>query len=271
MKQKCYRYKIFYPSGNDTAIVYGTDFSPAEQKSINDAIMKNHPNVEQVGFVSVNSDTPTFCMAGGGFCGNGLRAAVWHFLDRNPSTLNISVPGVSNCIPGGIFDNGNVWIEVPEPEKTTFTQLGNGLSLVEMTGVSHIIMSPMASSSFLLLDEEERCSVAKNILEQANLIERVSCGVIFSKKTENGYKIYPCVHDLGMDTMKQETACGTGSVAFAMALSLDQLRSVSLAIEQISGKVITASVELLGGKIHRAIISGSVRSEDVIHHGFIRI
>ena len=44
------KYVIAVPGGNDTALVYGTDYTPEQKKKINDAIMAKHSNVEQVGF-----------------------------------------------------------------------------------------------------------------------------------------------------------------------------------------------------------------------------
>ena len=271
MTPKIYRYQLFYPSGNDTAIVYGTDFSATEQLQINNAIMDRHPNVEQVGFVSVNTLTPIFFMAGGGFCGNGFRSAVWHFLQGVPSTIQITIPNIAGNVLGGISNDGNVWVEVPRPEIIRVIHIEEGLSLVELIGVSHIVVSPAKSRSIIFLDEEERCSSAKKLLEQVGLIERVTCGVIYTQKTEKGYRIVPCVHDLGVDTMKQETACGTGSIAAVIAISVIQRKSVSLMVEQPSGERISASVKLSNGRIQRAIISGKVKSDGEIYTGAIII
>lgn len=46
------KYLIYRPAGNDTALVYGTNYTKEMKKKINDSIMKKHSNVEQVGFIN---------------------------------------------------------------------------------------------------------------------------------------------------------------------------------------------------------------------------
>ena len=74
------KYAICRPGGNDTALVYGSDYTQEQKKCINDAIMKKHSNVEQVGFIDFNKK-PELQMAGGEFCGNATRSAANLYLD----------------------------------------------------------------------------------------------------------------------------------------------------------------------------------------------
>lgn len=67
-------YEILNPSGNITALV--TEDVPREKyKEISDEIMKNDPNIEQVGFLKKYSNSIfRLEMAGFEFCGNASRA-----------------------------------------------------------------------------------------------------------------------------------------------------------------------------------------------------
>lgn len=73
MKKTQLTVTILYPGGNTTAIVEGIPSSQLERKRINDAIMKQFPKVEQVGFL--DRSKPLLQMAGGEFCGNATRSA----------------------------------------------------------------------------------------------------------------------------------------------------------------------------------------------------
>lgn len=74
------KYNIYYPSGNTTALVIGSDYLQF-RKRINESIMKMHNNIEQVGFVFVENDVYKLEMAGGEFCGNATRSAAYYFLN----------------------------------------------------------------------------------------------------------------------------------------------------------------------------------------------
>lgn len=58
-------YQIFVPGGNDTAFVFGTDYTKEGKKIINNVIMQKEKNVEQVGFLG-EKEAPELIMAEGG-------------------------------------------------------------------------------------------------------------------------------------------------------------------------------------------------------------
>ena len=87
---KDYDYKIYIPSGNPTALVFGLEKDPARRKEINDEIMAQYDDfVEQVGFVNTDIKNPELMMAGGEFCGNATRSAVKYYLNDKQGDLNI--------------------------------------------------------------------------------------------------------------------------------------------------------------------------------------
>ena len=68
------RYSVFDPTGNITALVRDP-VAPLQQPVIAAGIMRKHPEVEQVGFVSFDGALPALRMAGGEFCGNASMSA----------------------------------------------------------------------------------------------------------------------------------------------------------------------------------------------------
>ena len=92
-------YKIFDPTGNITALVE-TVVETDQQAKISAEIMRMHPEVEQVGFVSFDSDGSEdsrdkeqaahvrLRMAGGEFCGNATMSAAALFLIRRAAGEN---------------------------------------------------------------------------------------------------------------------------------------------------------------------------------------
>ncbi len=79
------KYSILNPTGNITALVE-SPIVPEEQPFLASLIMKRHPSVEQVGFVTFlenESEQVSLRMAGGEFCGNAsMCAAVLYLIQR---------------------------------------------------------------------------------------------------------------------------------------------------------------------------------------------
>ena len=71
-------YKVLNPGGNKTAIVFGNNYNKEERKIINTEILRNNKDVEQVGFISEKENKLE--MAGGEFCVNATRCAIWEYL-----------------------------------------------------------------------------------------------------------------------------------------------------------------------------------------------
>ena len=67
------KYSIYKPAGNDTALVYGTNYTKDQKKKINNVIMERHANIEQVGFIS--NANKELQMAGDQ--GGRKKAGVW--------------------------------------------------------------------------------------------------------------------------------------------------------------------------------------------------
>ena len=95
------KYSIYRPAGNDTAFVYGLEYTQEQRKKINDLIMAKHPNVEQVGFIELNHK-PELQMAGGEFCGNATRSAASIYLNGKSGDLQMFVNS-KDLINAGVY------------------------------------------------------------------------------------------------------------------------------------------------------------------------
>lgn len=215
------KYKLCIASGNPTALVHGQVDKAQAIK-----ILAEDPRVEQVGFLSGDEKTGyRLDMAGGEFCGNATRSAVFEFAKGKPCEMEISVSGCDSPIRGGVNEDGTVWAEMPE--MLGKEELPGGITLVRLPGITHAVLGSDDTESF-----EAILETIKNIEKNVPAI-----GIIGVK---NG-KMYPVVWVRSIDTLCRETACGSGITAAAYAFDS------SLKLMQPWGEYLTA--ELQNGKV----------------------
>ncbi|MCL2852886.1 MAG: hypothetical protein FWE20_07620 [Defluviitaleaceae bacterium] len=261
-----YRYKIFDPSGNVTALVMELVYDPGDRRRIQDAILERHKDVEQVGFISEDADLPELWMTGAEFCGNATRAAAWHYMGGLPGEMKIRVAGVDGELGVGIDDSLDVWAQMPVlRDKWNMQRIGEGMRLVEMEGIAHLVVAQRQSAKYLKkfdadseMCKEKLKASARELLERHELFDRDACGVVFCENVLDLLKIHPCVFINSAGTAYYEMACGSGSVAVAVAAAFLRGKSVNLPLLQPSMKIIEASVELRGGVISEATIRGRI-------------
>lgn len=95
-------YKLFNPGGNKTALVNGCNYTDIQKKLINKMIMEKYQFIEQVGFLSTKENKLE--MAGGEFCLNATRCAVYEYSNKAKDIKEISVSGTNNKIKGKVLD-----------------------------------------------------------------------------------------------------------------------------------------------------------------------
>jgi len=251
-----YSYRIFVPDGNTTALVMGIEPDAAERRRIQDEIMRRYGDVEQVGFISGDSGCPRLEMAGGEFCGNAVRAAAWHYLGGRPGEILIRSSGTGRALRAGVLEDLRVWTQMPVYESAEKVRvIEDGLYWAEMEGISHLVVSPRRA----VPEPARMLESAKNLLLRYDLYGGAACGVIFTERVSGALKIHPCVFVIPAGTAYYETACGSGSVAVALAAAALRGSSKKLPLLQPSGKIIEATVEYADKKILEARICGRVR------------
>lgn len=260
-RQTCViNYVISKPGGNDTAIVYGSDYTQEQKKCINDAIMKKNPNVEQVGFIDFKKK-PELQMAGGEFCGNATRSAAILYLDGKAGSIKIIVNG-KDVIDAGVYDNKNAWCEIPLYQGTdTITSNDDGIYFVKMNGMVCVVIQENIAEPYLQQKSKLK-EAGMNIIKKYNLEDNEAVGVMFCECIGGIVKINPVVWVKSIDTLFYETACGSGTTAVAMVKSFKEKKSLVVDIIQPSEMIITASITMENGRINKAIISGPVENDE---------
>lgn len=179
-------YCIFNPGGNITALVFDNKYNEEQRKAINDMILKKHKCVEQVGFIS--KDEMVLEMAGGEFCGNATRCAVKYYLNNNSGCeCMIKVSGIKDRLLAGIDDDNKVWVDIPI--KLVYESDIEGIKIIEIEGITHIVINEEQSKKYL--NNKENLKVyAKEIINKFKLNAK-AIGVLFTEIKDKFIKLYP--------------------------------------------------------------------------------
>lgn len=249
------RYSIYDPTGNITALVESmTDIE--DQPSAAESIMSLHPEVEQVGFVRFDAESPYNAglrMAGGEFCGNAaMCTAVSYYLKKkqenagafmpeSPSDILLKVSGSSvpvevrleECAEG-TFKTGILMPDCLEISSRRFTYKGRSeeLPVVVMEGISHVIISPDCGFYELMTCRTDAVSAIRTWCRNC-----AGMGLMFIKKTADATRLIPLVFIPGCDTMFWENSCASGSAAIGMYLSSQTGKDVDETLLQPGGSL----------------------------------
>ena len=198
--------EIYDLGGNTTALVTNR-LGDEEALIVAGKIMKNYPEVEQVGMIlDANQGFCTFRMMGGEFCGNACRA-VAEFMRRNYGFEECEI--VINGIKTKAKSNGRESeVVIPRDELVRRVESSGEQFIVYMNGITHIVIPQDFD------DTEKVAEQIKQDYEERNKITD-ALGVNFLV----GNKINPFVWVTKAKTFFNETACLGGSIAAAMLLN----------------------------------------------------
>ena len=254
-------YKILNPGGNKTALVKDENYTKEQKKMINNQILKENPEVEQVGFISQSENN--LQMAGGEFCVNATRCAIWEYLKGKCEQIELTVSGYQGKITGGINAQKDVYVDLEMNKKVSDILGKDGIfNFVKLDGICLAVVSEEDSKSYLknLRKDENR---AKNELKE---IMKTFCssenavGIILLEEEKAKIKINPVIWVKTIDTLYYETACGSGSLATAIYKNnLETTRN--LEILQPSGFRLKIELDVKQGVLQNARISGKVMEE----------
>ena len=250
------RYTILDPTGNITALVE-SPAAPAERPAAATALMRRHPQVEQVGFVrfadaeSEGVDA-ALSMAGGEFCGNAsLCAAALYLLRRGTAPgarerVWLRVSGASGPVETELRAEGenrfSAWVRMPralgtEEQSFSFEGMNGDLTLVRMEGISHLIV-PADSVFFALLSD--RSAAERAVRQWCTELRTEGLGLMFLEEGES-LRLTPLVYVPGSGTVFWENSCASGSSAVGMALAARNRQSVDLTLTEPGGTLRVAS------------------------------
>ena len=249
-------YRIFDPTGNITALVESP--VPAErQPTVAAALMRRHPEVEQVGFVrfaeAPGAETAgELRMAGGEFCGNAsMCAAALYLLRREEAGLPVPLGGTAALrlrVSGArrpvelrlrreTAESFRAEVRIPparaiRTQAFSFEDRSGVLPLVEMEGISHAVAEP--GSAFFAL-REDRDAAGRAVRAFCDTLGAEGLGLLFLEGSGPELFLTPLVYIPGSGTLFWENSCASGSAAVGMLLAARRGARVELRLREPAG------------------------------------
>ncbi len=202
--------------------------------------MRKNSQIEQVWFLSC--ETKTLVMAGGEFCANAARAAIWQLLAGKSWTTILSVSWYDGSVYGSVLDGGKVRLELKKDFCRSLRINDSLLGIVHLQWISHLIV-PMREE----LTIETLKDAAKWYLEKFWLLSYDAAGVMFISVVNNIISLYPVVWVRDMQTFIFESACGSGTIAYAL-YAYQLTKATHASVLQPSGSIL--EVEISDDLIH---------------------
>jgi diaminopimelate epimerase len=259
MKNVIQRIAIGYPGGNATAIVLD-NVTTMDKKWLNKMILRNWqlrfpdlPEIEQCCYVTepVNQEAIARVeMFGGEFCVNAARSVV-KLLAKPRGTGLIEVSGAQQPLQ----------FALNKKEVTLYTP---GLKMrYPMISIPEGVLVYLEGIVQLVVVDEITPPNLHEILEKLlkdkryNLASEKCVGVSFYNPTTGRADF--CVWVREVETIFDETACGSGTCAIGIVQAAAARTSVTLPVIQPSGETITAKVKYINDEIKNISISGGVK------------
>lgn len=195
-------YEIYNPGGNITALVIDNNYNKKDIKDINDYLLKKYKQVEQVAFLDI--DKNELKMAGGEFCINAARCALYYSINNfNKDEITFLDKKIR-----GIIDKDYISIKYDINKKLNDIIKTNDKTIVSLDGISIVILDKETND---LLLKQKSMNKIKSILESLNINEK-ALGIVLI----DDYTIDPYIWVKAIDTLYNETACGSASIATAL-------------------------------------------------------
>ena len=256
-------YCIFDPTGNITALVE-TEIDASEQPEVAAEIMREHHDVEQVGFVRMlpageDPDGAAVClrMAGGEFCGNATMSSAALYAKRNEEHFgdigfaDIKVEGIerpfsvqlrredASCWAAGVLMPPARSIDELRMTAEDYPAAEFGtLPVVRMEGIDHIMIEEQSFYYNLMDNRELTESMIRKI---CGVLGSECLGMMFLADGGKERSMTPLVYVPGADTMFWENSCASGSVAAGQYLAAKAGGAVSVALKEPGGTLVVES------------------------------
>lgn len=256
-------YCIFDPTGNITALVE-TEVEQAKQPAVAAEIMREHHDVEQVGFVRMHAGdrgpggaSACLRMAGGEFCGNATMSSAALYARRNEERFGeivdakILVDGIdepfsvqlrredASCWAAGVKMPPAKSIDELRMTAEDFPAAEFGtLPVVRMQGIDHIMIE---EKSFYYNLKDNRELTESLIRTICGVLGSDCLGMMFLADGGREREMTPLVYVPGADTMFWENSCASGSVAAGQYLAAASGEAVKIALKEPGGTLVVES------------------------------
>lgn len=260
-----YRYEKWDPNGNTT--LFFSDEVPASEKpsaeEIARALAPDQLDAEQAGFA--DNARRHLRMAGGEFCVNATLAFGAH-LDRlcgrgktNLRQYAVTVSGWPDDIGLTVEGEDSLWQVTADLtlQRNLLERISQDIVLVRLPGIKHLLVRVSSSLPAKIKD------AGLVYLTEHKLLDEDAAGVIFWKEPDvsdgsGTMSIWPVVRVRAVDTLYEETSCGSGSLALACLAYLTDGRS-ELSVVQPGGARLGIRMAGMSGTMFKAGVTGSVR------------
>ena len=265
------RYSLLDPTGNITALVESAVDADA-RPAVAAAVMRRHPEAEQLGFLRRTPGADVHAalqMAGGEFCGNAsMCAAALLFLDAPAAypaaddgsvSVLLRVSGARDAVEVRLRPEGadafRAAVRMPPALHIGETALAFGrqrapLPLVQMEGISHLILTPDCAFFSLLRDPE---AAGQAVRDWCAALGADCLGLMFLEGGVDALRLTPLVYVPGSGTLFWENSCASGSAAVGMLLASRRGTAVELHLAEPGGCLrvksdpVSGETRLLGG------------------------
>lgn len=266
MKENMYnleRLAVVYPSGNATAVVF--DKMPnIDVNKLNSELLKswqkknpNEPEIEQCCFVTIPKNKDAIArveMFGGEFCANATRGVIALLTKGANYNGKIEVSGASEPLGFKTVD-GDITLQMPLPSsKNIMIESAEECEIVRLDGITQLVVtdpSKLPSNKSL----EEFLGI---LIDKYGLNEEPAVGVSVYRSESSSAAF--CVWVNSVNTIFNETACGSGTAAIGIALTKQKDIGQKVSVNQPSGETIatTTTIDTKTGYVVDCSISGSV-------------
>lgn len=238
------KYHVFDPTGNITVLIEGE-----RDRAAADAVMKEVPDAEQVGFLTDGGLTLT--MAGGEFCGNASMCAAALYTERTGEReVTLRVSGAQMAVPVSVKGaNGQYYCTVEMPpvqkiEKCIMTHDGREYETfaVHMQGICHLIMTCPMEKEAAEAAAEKWCTQLLSDAVGLMFFDREKC------------ELKPLVFVKNAETLFWESSCASGTSAVGAYLAYTENREISADISEPAG-ILCVEADPTG----RVKLSGNVK------------
>lgn len=257
------RAAIVYPSGNTTAVVFD-QILDADRMDLNSRVMSawkvkeaTQPEIEQCCFVTLPKNLEAVArveMFGGEFCGNATRSVIQLITEGKDYQGMIEVSGVDRPLNFNV-SNGVIVVEMPLPQDGNLaTQVAEG-TLVRLDGITQLLVTDTKIQQSRTPRELLSDLLARN---SYGIAEQPAVGITYYDRATKNAEFGVWVKEV--NTVFDETACGSGTCAIGVASALDAKQNQKIEVVQPSGESITteATFDNESGKVVASNIAGKV-------------
>ena len=243
------------PSGNPTILIPAEQVSPVRRAELSVNILSpDHLFGDQVGYYTLPTDgqPARLDMMGGEFCLNATRALAFllahlDHLDRNGLLTYISVSGLQKPAVCRVIDQV-AWTAVDFFYLPKIRILSPKVWLIRLPGICHIVhLDPQPS--------ENTRSYCQSLLATLDLEQENAVGFLWLDVQK--MELTPLVWVRLTNSLIQESACGSGSLACALLLHKQQ-GLTCLDLKQPSGQSLSLNFEQVGTSL-RIWVGGPVK------------